>query len=139
LCADTSNLCINLAPSDAGPVKCTLLAMIKTPGGESMCADLGVPTPDSNTLMQFRAQAESAWQSMGGAASGQPDPSRLPVCVVPQLTGTDLDANGSCGAATKPGFCLVANPNCGISPDVVVSPSGWLDGALITIDCRNGC
>jgi hypothetical protein len=139
LCADSQNLCIDLAPSDAGPMKCNLLAMLRTPGNESMCTALGVPTPDANTLMQFRSQAESAWQSMGGAASGQPDPSKLPICIVPQLTGSDLDANGSCGASPKPGFCVVANPNCGINPAVVVTPGGWLNGALITIDCQTGC
>jgi hypothetical protein len=139
--ASSSSLCINLPPSDAGPIQCTLLATLKVPGSESTCATLGVPTPASNTLTQFRAQQESAWQSMGGAASGQPDPSKLPVCVVPQLTGSDLDPNGSCAVASKPGFCLLtgsATPNCGIA-EVVLSPSGWLDGALITIDCRNGC
>jgi hypothetical protein len=133
-----TGVCINLPPSDAGPVKCILLATLTAPGSESACATLGVPTPDANTLMQFRAQQETAWQSTGGATSGQPDPAKLPVCALPQLTGSDLDVNGSCASASKPGFCLVMGTNCGV-PAVVVSPSGWLNGALITVDCRNGC
>jgi hypothetical protein len=139
---DDGPICISwpVARDASGSVPCTMLAMLPRPGDESQCAAYGLGVPDADVLRQFRDRREADWRASGGADAGAPNPQELPMCLVPQLVGPDLDANGSCSLSPNAGWCVVANAcDKQLSFTSRASPSGDLAGALFIFACSQGC
>jgi hypothetical protein len=131
-------------PDSAGRVPCTVLATLPGPGDESLCEAYGFDVPGADLLRRFRARQHDAWRAGGGADAGVPDPADLPTCIVPELFGADLDANGSCSSASKLGWCYVAGAAAGSCPQTLLfSPAGSFEDpynhVLLTIECARGC
>jgi hypothetical protein len=131
-------------PDSAGRVPCTVFATLPGPGDESLCEAYGFDVPEADLLRRFRARQHDAWRAGGGADAGVPDPADLPTCIVPELFGADLDANGSCSSASKLGWCYVAGAAAGSCPQTLLfSPAGSFEDpynhVLLTIECARGC
>jgi hypothetical protein len=142
--SDIGALCIPVPlHRDAnGGVSCTVLATLPRPGNQSMCAAYGLDVPDATVLRQFRTQQRAEWRKSGGADAGLQNPLELPVCMVPQLVGADIDAQGWCDNSAKAGWCV--GPNTGACPQELVlsspaSPEGNLDFVRFTVVCSEGC
>lgn len=132
--ADPAPTCIPFPASHLGStLSCTVFATLDAPGDESLCGAVGLKAPDAPTLQQLRAQQDSE-QRAGGADSGAPDWSMRPTCVVPPLGAGVLDAGQPCGS-TQPSWCLAAGGAC--ESEVLFSPQGRPDGALITVVCQD--
>lgn len=117
-----------------------VLATLPQPGDESVCAAYGLNVPDADVVRHFRDRQDAEWRRSGGADAGVPNPYTLPMCMVPQLLGADLDPNGSCDASPKAGWCVFAGTceeQLGFSSKA--SPTGDLAGARITVACSQGC
>jgi hypothetical protein len=128
-------------PRDAsGAVSCSVLATLPRPGDESICAALGLEVPDASVLRQFRSRREAEWRKLGGADTRLPNPQDLPTCVVPQLVGADVGADGWCFASQKAGWC-VGTSSSFCAEELVLSPtvSDELPCATFTVACSDGC
>jgi hypothetical protein len=142
LVSDYGASCLPSVPArDAsGRAPCIVLAMLPRPGNESVCTAFGLDVPDADVLGHFRGRREAEWRASGEADAGVPNPQRRPMCLIPQLAGSDLDLSGSCATSPKAGWCLESS-SCPaelmFSPSV--APGGDLAGALITVACSQGC
>jgi hypothetical protein len=139
---DELPLCLAPQPRDAnGALPCIVLAMLPRPGDESMCAAYGLEVPEADVLDHFQQRRLSEWRALGGEDAGTIDPFRFPMCLVPQLVGADLVANGSCDASPKAGWCAVAGVVCEKQLDFTsaASPTSNLAGAWFTVACSQGC
>jgi hypothetical protein len=140
--SDYSALCIPepLVRDASGHAPCTVLATLPRPGDESVCTAFGLDVPDVGVLRPFRARKEAEWHAQGFADAGVPNPQDLPVCLIPQLAGADLGADGSCAASPKTGWCIAS----GVCPRAMMfsgsaSQDGDLAGTTITVMCSEGC
>jgi hypothetical protein len=112
-----------LMPSPDGTAPCQVLATLSNHGDESVCAAFGLEVPDANTLRRMRDSA-----------------SQLPLCLVPQLSGADLDFPGGCASSSKAGWCYATGPAAGGCPQTLMfSPAGVPLGATLKITCAQGC
>jgi hypothetical protein len=117
-----------------------VFALLPLPGDESFCTMFGLDVPDADTLHWYTERREAEWLSAGGADGGSPDPRQFPMCVVPQLIGADLDSSGSCASSQRAGWCAeheICKTEVAFTP--AASPTGLLNGALITFACSEGC
>ncbi len=128
--ADAAPSCLPFPASDLGKaLSCTVFATLDATGDESLCQAAGFDAPDADTLRQLRAQQQAESQRDGEAI----DWSTKPTCVVPQRAAA-VDADAPCGSS-EPGWCLEATSLC--EGQVLFSPQGRPDGALITIVCQD--
>jgi hypothetical protein len=126
---DAAPACVPFPASDLGKaLTCTVFATLDAAGDESLCQAAGLDTPDADTLRQLRSQQQAERPADGGAV----DWSTKPTCVVPPRAASG-EAGAPCGS--QPGWCLETTSLC--ESQVVFSPQGRPDGALITIVCED--
>jgi len=112
-----------LTRASNGSAPCRVLATLSNPGDESVCPAFGLQVPDANTLRRTRDSA-----------------SQLPLCLVPQLSGADLDATGGCASSSTAGWCYATGAAAGGCPQrLLFSPAGVPLGATLKITCAQGC
>ena len=125
-----------------GTVPCLILVTLPTPGAESTCSGLpGLQPAPFDVLSRFQAGPHAGWVQGGGAASGQPDPSSFPTCVMNELTtttdhGADF-TNGTCAVSPNPGWCYVtgAAAGGGCSQQILFTSGQPPHGASVSLQC----
>ena len=107
--------------SQTGLVPCEILVTLNTPGDESACSTLpGLSIPPANVLAPFQAARHAAWVAAGGSATGNPDPSALPVCFEDQIPSSSFGPDGTCLTSQASGWCYVQGGADGVCPQQLV-------------------
>jgi hypothetical protein len=96
-----------LSPDLNGDVPCLILEAL--PPSSGSCASQGLTDADPKVAATYRATLTAESGTDGGASS------TFTICEAPQLTGSDLDATGSCTSnTTKAGWCYVTGNAAGV-------------------------